>query len=67
MQRAEVARGGMVLFPVEEGVVAVGKGTWPGLVGGASGDSWSQGIGSPGCHPEPGSLLGDNKEPPRVK
>lgn len=27
MQRAEVARGGVVLFPVEEGVVAVGKGT----------------------------------------
>lgn len=58
MQRAEVARGGMVLFPVEEGVVAVGKGTWPGSVGGASGDSWSQGIGSPGCHLGPGSILG---------
>lgn len=25
MQRAEVARGGVVLFPVEEGVVAVGR------------------------------------------
>lgn len=25
MQRAEVARGGVVLFPVEEGMVAVGR------------------------------------------
>lgn len=33
MQRAEVARGGMVLFPAEEGMVAVGKGARLGLVG----------------------------------
>lgn len=32
MQRAEVARGGMVLFPAE-GVVSVGKGARLGLVG----------------------------------
>lgn len=54
----KIARGGMVLFPEEEGVVAVGKGAWPGLVGGAAGDSWNQGTGSPGCHLEPGSILG---------
>lgn len=57
MQRAEVARGGVVLFPVEEGVVAVGRepgqGWWA-----AAGDSWSQGTGSSRYHLEPGSILG---------
>ena len=67
MQRAGGARGGGVLFPGEVGVVAAGKGAQPGWVGGAAGDSWSQGTGNPGSHPEPGSILGGNKKPPGVK
>lgn len=67
MQRAGGARGGVVLFPGEVGVVTAGKGAQPEWVGGAAGDSWSQGTGSPGSRPEPGSILGGNKKPLGVK
>lgn len=64
MQRAEVARGGVVLFPVEEGVW-LWEGSQARVGGAAAGDSWSQGTGSSRCHLEPGSILGAMRSHPR--